>query len=66
MRLYGFPMIPVPFRAGLYMVNHGQNMIERRGKLDTRLGYLDEAEVTDPTELAHIEETFGVALQALV
>ena len=66
MRLYGFPMTPVPFRAGLYMVNHGQNMIERRGKLDARLGYLDEAEVTDPTELAGIEETFGVALQALV
>ncbi len=64
MALYGFAMTPVPFRAGLYMVGHGQNMIERRGKLERRLQYLDEAEVTDPAELAEIEATFGVPLKA--
>ncbi|MEL7212613.1 MAG: hypothetical protein AAGK92_08130 [Pseudomonadota bacterium] len=37
---YGFALEPVPFPAGLYIVNHGENIRERRGKMDAKISYL--------------------------
>ncbi|KAA9008913.1 glycosyltransferase family 2 protein [Histidinibacterium aquaticum] len=57
---WGRPLEPIPFAAGLYMVGHGENMIERRGKLEQRLGYLDANEITDPAEREEILRAFGL------
>ncbi|MEL7212184.1 MAG: glycosyltransferase family 2 protein [Pseudomonadota bacterium] len=61
MQTYGFTMQPVPFPAGLYLVNHGQNMIERRGNLGGKLSYAEEHALHDPVEIARIKETFRLS-----
>lgn len=61
MATYGFKMQPVPFPAGLYLVNHGQNMIERRGNLGGKLSYAEQNAVSDPEEIAQIKETFRLS-----
>ena len=37
---YGFILQPVPFAAALYVVNHGENIRQRRGKKDAKISYL--------------------------
>ncbi|KAA9009283.1 glycosyltransferase family 2 protein [Histidinibacterium aquaticum] len=40
MARYGYRMTPVPFPAALYLVGHGENMRQRRGKLGAKESYL--------------------------
>ncbi|WP_208348610.1 glycosyltransferase family 2 protein [Pseudaestuariivita rosea] len=58
MRLFGFEMQPFPFPAAIYMINHGQNMVERRGKMDDKVQYVDRFAITDPTEISEIKSVF--------
>lgn len=58
MATYGFDMKSIPFPAGLYLVNHGQNMIERRGNLGGKLSLAETHALNDPAEIAQIKETF--------
>lgn len=37
---YGFALEPVTFPAGLYIVNHGENIRQRRGKMDAKISYM--------------------------
>lgn len=37
---YGFTLDPIPFAAGIYVVNHGENIRLRRGKMDAKISYL--------------------------
>ncbi|WP_224823615.1 glycosyltransferase family 2 protein [Cognatishimia sp. MH4019] len=61
MATYGFEMEPIHFPAGLYLVNHGQNMIERRGNLGGKLSYAEEHALEDPAEIARIKKTFRLS-----
>ena len=38
---YGFTLDPIPFPAGIYVVNHGENIRLRRGKMDAKISYLN-------------------------
>ena len=57
MACHGLPLDPVPFPAGLYLVNHGENMVERRGNLGGKLAYLERNLVPAP-EVAGIAAAF--------
>ena len=60
MQTYGFTMQPIPFPAGLYLVNHGQNMIERRGNLGGKLSYAEEHALEDDRQIALVKKTFRI------
>ncbi|SLN13944.1 hypothetical protein [Roseisalinus antarcticus] len=57
---WGQPLDEIPFPAALYMVGHGENMIQRRGKLEDRLGHLDAHEITSPAARDTILAAFGL------
>lgn len=57
---YGITLAPVPMRSVIYMAGHGQNMIERRGKLDERSARFLRHPVTDPAEADAILREFGL------
>lgn len=59
LRRFGLHLEPVPFPAAIYVVNHGENMRKRRGKMDVNLAYLAANRLT-PDEAARIAETFGL------
>lgn len=40
MAQHGLPLAPVPFPAGIYTLNHGENMSRRRNRESWRMGYL--------------------------
>ncbi|EAR49558.1 hypothetical protein OG2516_04326 [Oceanicola granulosus HTCC2516] len=40
MAAHGLAMTPVPFPAALYLVGHGENMRQRRGKLGAKMRYM--------------------------
>lgn len=61
MRTYGFTLAPVPFPAGLYLVNHGQNMIERRGNLGGKLSFAETHAIQDVARIAEIKRTFRIS-----
>ncbi|SFR04258.1 glycosyltransferase family A protein [Poseidonocella sedimentorum] len=61
---FGVTFDPVPFPAACYMIGHGQNMVERRGKMDNKIGLLDRYAVEDPAERARIRETFRIGAGA--
>jgi hypothetical protein len=54
---FGQPLAPVPFASALYIVGHGQNMIERRGKLEQRTQNWVQGAVSDQ-DAQSILETF--------
>ncbi len=58
MALHGLPLDPVPFAAAIYMVNHGENMVERRGRMDGKLRYLKRNRIEDADRLAQIRTAF--------
>ncbi|MEM8979569.1 MAG: glycosyltransferase family 2 protein [Pseudomonadota bacterium] len=67
MGYFGFDMGDVPFEAALYLINHGQNMLQRRGRLDVMLDRLEGARIADTEQTNGIKETFGLeALEAIV
>ena len=61
MQTYGFTMQPIPFPAGLYLVNHGQNMIERRGNLGGKLSFAEEHALEDDRQIALVKKTFRIS-----
>lgn len=59
MASYGYPLAPVPFPAALYMIAHGENMRQRRGKLGGKLRYLRLNRLSK-RKSAQIAQSFGV------
>ncbi|SFA76847.1 hypothetical protein SAMN05421688_0727 [Poseidonocella pacifica] len=57
---YGRILQAIPFRAACYMIDHGQNMFERRGKMQNKINVVDRNEITDPAKLAEIQKTFNL------
>ncbi|NSX56390.1 glycosyltransferase family 2 protein [Parasulfitobacter algicola] len=60
MQLYGFQMAPFPFPAALYLVNHGQNMVERRGKMDGKVSYVQQHLIKDKERTDQIRSEFKI------
>ncbi|MFQ6548751.1 glycosyltransferase family 2 protein [Aestuariibius sp. 2305UL40-4] len=60
MRYFGYEMTPIPFPAALYLVGHGENMIARRGTLDSKLRYAQTHRITDADQIARIRAEFGL------
>jgi len=38
---FGFELAPIPFAAAIYVLNHGNNMRQRKGKLDRKMAIFD-------------------------
>ena len=57
----GYPLADVPFPAALYVVNHGDNMQNRKG--NDKFRYLEGSEITDMAELRAIRAEFGLAMR---
>ncbi|NSX53978.1 glycosyltransferase family A protein [Parasulfitobacter algicola] len=55
---YGFEMQSIAFPSVLYLVNHGENMQKRRGKIDSKLAYISDNLITDQIYIAKIREEF--------
>lgn len=60
---YGFDLQPIPFPAGLYVVNHGENIRKRRGKMDAKISYLRRNRLTaartrDVVQMFHLHKLF--------
>lgn len=49
---FGFAMQRVPFPAAIYVTNHGNNMRERRGKIDYMISLVDAGALPDPAPVA--------------
>lgn len=56
---FGLRLAPVPFPAAIYVVNHGENTRQRRGKLGGKMDYLAKHRL-DPDETAGVRRTFGL------
>ncbi|MEI4469844.1 hypothetical protein [Frigidibacter sp. MR17.24] len=54
----GRPLDPVPFPAMVYVVNHGENIQDRKG--NSKLMYLDRRRIGDPAKIAAALEAFGL------
>ena len=54
----GFPLVPVPFLSALYAVNHGENLRQVRGKLGSKLKYLERHKL-GPDQTAEVLREFG-------
>ncbi|WP_116131254.1 glycosyltransferase family 2 protein [Tropicimonas sp. IMCC34043] len=61
MGYFGFRMAMVPFHAAIYVMNHGDNLRQKRGKMAGKMMHFDVNPVTDPARRAEIAETFGFA-----
>jgi hypothetical protein len=61
LRPYGVHVARVPFHAAMYVMNHGENMRERRGLMAGKMKHFDLNPVRDPARRADIAETFGLA-----
>ncbi|MEM0936080.1 MAG: glycosyltransferase family 2 protein [Pseudomonadota bacterium] len=58
MAQHGLPLAALPFPAGIYLLNHGENMSRRRQRERGRLGYLDRHAL--PSEVtANVLAEFG-------
>ena len=55
---HGLPLARVPFPAALYVMNTGENMRQKRGKLDRKLVQLDRARLSD-TGAGKVRAEFG-------
>ena len=58
MSQFGFRMQPIPFYAGMYLVNHGEYMQERCGVFERKLNYIDENKICDEARSRQIEQEF--------
>ncbi|MEI4486585.1 hypothetical protein V8J36_10315 [Frigidibacter sp. MR17.14] len=58
----GRPLDPVPFPAMIYVVNHGENIQDRKG--NSKLMYLDRRRMTDPALIKAALDAFGLRLLA--
>lgn len=54
---FGLELADVPFPSGIYMINHGENLRLRRGKLDSKLRYLRK-NILRPEEATAVLEEF--------
>ncbi|MFQ6547181.1 glycosyltransferase family 2 protein [Aestuariibius sp. 2305UL40-4] len=54
---FGLHMTPIPFYAALYVVGHGENMRQRRGKMAGKLQHLDISPLT-AEEAAKVRQDF--------
>lgn len=54
---FGVRLLDVPFPAALYMVNHGENLRQRRRKLEPKLRYL-RRNLISPDEAAAVAREF--------
>lgn len=56
---YGIALKKVPFGGVIYVVNHGQNLRERRGKMDTKIRYLERNRMNERAA-TKVREAFGL------
>ena len=59
MAVQGLTVTPFPFPAGIYVVNHGDNIRNRRGKMDEKLTYLRQ-NALDQKETAAVRDIFSL------
>lgn len=60
LRSFGLHLAPVPFPAAIYVVNHGENTRQRRGKMSAKMGYLAR-NIVEPGEAEKVLVDFGLA-----
>jgi len=58
--LFGYPLQEVPFHAAIYVMNHGENMRKKRGKLHGKMNYLQAHKIPDASVVADIKTEFGL------
>ncbi len=58
---YGVRVERVPFHAAIYVMNHGDNLRQKRGLMAGKMKHFDLNPVQDPARRAEIAETFGFA-----
>ena len=51
---FGFRLAPVPFAAAIYVLNHGNNMRQRKGKLDGKMAMFERLKEPDPAAVAAV------------
>lgn len=61
MGYFGLRVDDVPFHAAIYVMNHGDNLRQKRGLMSGKMKHFDLNPVRDPAEVARIGETFGFA-----
>jgi hypothetical protein len=57
----GFRIAPVPFHAAIYVMNHGDNLRQKRGLMAGKMKHFDLNPVRDPAAQRAIGETFGLS-----
>jgi hypothetical protein len=50
---FGFRLAPIPFPAAIYVLNHGNNMRQRKGGLDRKMAIFDRSPEPDPEGAKH-------------
>ena len=61
MAYLGIEIALIPFPAAIYVMNHGDNLRQKRGRIAGKMKHFDLNPVSDPAEIARIGETFGFA-----
>jgi len=61
MAYLGIEIALVTFPAAIYVMNHGDNLRQKRGRIAGKMKHFDLNPVSDPAEAARIGETFGFA-----
>ncbi|MEM1431463.1 MAG: glycosyltransferase family 2 protein [Pseudomonadota bacterium] len=61
MAYLGLAMAFIPFPAGIYVMNHGDNLRQKRGKMSGKMKHFNENPVRDPVEIARIAQDFAFA-----
>jgi hypothetical protein len=59
LRSFGLHLAPVPFPAAIYVVNHGENTRQRRGKMSAKMQYLARNRL-DADEARQVLTDFGL------
>lgn len=65
---FGFVLAPVPFPAAIYVLNHGNNMRQRKGKLDRKMAMFDHVAEPDPDSVRRdfgLDRLYGLTRPAI-
>ncbi len=59
MAYLSFDIAPIPFHAAIYVMNHGDNLRQKRGMMSGKMKHFDLSPVRDPARRRNIGATFG-------
>ncbi|MEM9250208.1 MAG: glycosyltransferase family 2 protein [Pseudomonadota bacterium] len=61
MAYLGIRIAHVPFHAAIYVMNHGDNLRQKRGKMSGKMQHFDLSPIRDPNQRHDIGVAFGLA-----